>query len=76
MLGIFAEDDRGIPVETVEAFRDTLESLGKDHEIHVYPDVGHAFANPTGNNYDREAAAAAWHETLAFLEQHLAPAAN
>ena len=71
ILGLFAAEDQGIPLKSVNAFRDTLENLRKDHAIHVYPDVGHAFANPTGRNYNTEAAADAWKRTLAFLALHL-----
>jgi carboxymethylenebutenolidase len=71
ILGLFAENDRGIPVDNVREFGQVLEALGKNHEIIVYPDVGHAFANPSGNNYDPQAAQMAWDKTLAFLDDHL-----
>ena len=54
-----------------QGFRGALERLGKDHEIHIYPGVGHAFANPTGQNYNAEAAEDAWRRTLEFLGRHL-----
>ena len=68
---MFAADDSGIKVESVEAFGAALERLRKVHEIHIYPGVGHAFANPTGRNYDAEAATDAWAKTLEFLGRHL-----
>ena len=71
ILGIFAEQDRGIKLETVRAFEAALRRLRKDHQIHIYPGVGHAFANPTGNSYDEEAADDAWRKTLGFLATHL-----
>ena len=71
ILGIFAADDQGIPVSGVEAFRDALGDLYKDYAIHIYPDVGHAFANPTGQRYNEEAAEDAWRRTTAFLRHHL-----
>lgn len=71
ILGLFGADDTGIKVDSVLAFRDALERLRKNHDIHVYPGVGHAFANPTGNNYDATAAADAWQKTLKFLDLHL-----
>jgi len=71
ILGLFAADDAGIEVETVERFRAALERLRKDHEIHIYPGVGHAFANPTGRNYDADAATDAWNKTVEFLGRHL-----
>jgi carboxymethylenebutenolidase len=72
LLGLFGAEDRGIRVESVEAFRAALENLRKDYEIHIYPGVGHAFANPTGNNYDAASANDAWRRTLEFLGRHLA----
>ena len=71
ILGLFAGDDTGITVESVEGFRAALERLRKEHEVHIYPGVGHAFANPSGRNYDAEAAEDAWSKTLDFLASHL-----
>ena len=72
ILGLFGAEDTGIKVESVETFRASLERLRKVHEIHIYPGVGHAFANPTGTNYNAEAATDAWFRTLEFLSRHLA----
>jgi carboxymethylenebutenolidase len=76
ILGLFAAEDTGITVESVEAFRAALERLRKEHEIHIYPGVGHAFANPTGRNYNAEAAEDAWARTLEFLAHHLVAGAS
>lgn len=71
ILGIFAEQDRGIPVDSVRRFETALQRLRKEHAIRVFPGVGHAFANPSGENYDAVAAADAWALTLDFLARHL-----
>lgn len=71
LLGLFGAIDRGITVESVNAFQAALRRLRKQHEIHIYPGVGHAFANPTGENYNREAAEDAWQRTLEFLAVNL-----
>jgi carboxymethylenebutenolidase len=71
ILGLFAEDDTGIKVATAIAFGEALARLRKDHEIHIYPGVGHAFANPTGTHYNAEAAEDAWLKTVEFLSRHL-----
>lgn len=71
ILGLFAGEDTGIKVKSVRAFEAALDRLRKDHEIHVYPDVGHAFANPTGRNYSEAAATDAWRRTLEFLDRYL-----
>ena len=71
ILGLFGGADQSIPLETVKKFESTLKSLGKSVEIHVYDGAGHAFANPSGQNYKADAAADAWQRTLAFLSAHL-----
>jgi len=71
ILGLFGGEDQGIPVDSVKAFEEALDSLGKDAEIHVYEGADHAFANPSGMNYQPEAAGDAWQRTVAFLAEHL-----
>lgn len=71
ILGVFGEEDGGIPADSVRAFEQTLADLGKDARVEIYPDAGHAFANPTGQNYVPGAAADAWDQTTAFLEENL-----
>ena len=72
ILGLFGSEDRGIKLESVRSFENTLERLGKDYEIQVYEGAGHAFANPSGNNFNAEYADDAWSRTLEFLGSHLA----
>lgn len=71
ILGIFGSEDEGIPVESVQEFEQALNELGKDASIHIYEGADHAFANPSGERYEPEAAADAWEKTLAFFEEHL-----
>ncbi len=71
ILAFFGAEDESIPVEEVEAFEETMNELDKDIEVHIYEGAGHAFANPTGNNYVPQAAEDAWEETTAFLQEHL-----
>ena len=71
ILGLFAAEDRGIRVESVREWERAMRELRLDYELQIYPDVGHAFANPTGNNYDAAAAEDAWQRTLRFLEERL-----
>ncbi|MBT8098680.1 MAG: dienelactone hydrolase family protein [Gammaproteobacteria bacterium] len=71
ILGLFGGKDTGIKVDSVRQFETALERLRKNHEIHIYPDAGHAFANPTGRNYDAEVAEDAWNRTIEFLSQNL-----
>jgi carboxymethylenebutenolidase len=71
VLGIFAELDNGIPVKTVNEFESALTKLGIPNEIHIYPGVDHAFANPSGERYAPDAAQDAWLKTLEFLHSSL-----
>ncbi|MFQ6673807.1 MAG: dienelactone hydrolase family protein [Fidelibacterota bacterium] len=71
ILGHFAEEDRAIRVDSVREFQARLRTLSGNHEIFIYPNVGHAFANSTGRNYDREAAGLAWKRTILFLKRYL-----
>ena len=72
ILGLFGSEDRGIKLESVRRFEETLERLRKDYEIKVYDGAGHAFANPSGNNFNAGYAEDAWARTLEFLREHLA----
>ena len=71
VLGIFAELDQGIPPETVKEFESSLNEAGVENDITIYPDVSHAFANPSGDRYAPEESKDAWNKTLAFFEQNL-----
>lgn len=72
ILGIFGGKDRGIPVADVKKFEQTLKHLGKNVEIMIYPDAGHAFENPNNKDgYRAEDAADAWRRTISFLDQTL-----
>jgi carboxymethylenebutenolidase len=68
VLGLFGGQDRGIPVDDVKKFGQTLDDLGKKVDIHIYPDAGHAFENPNNKQgYRPDDAADAWERTLNFL---------
>jgi carboxymethylenebutenolidase len=72
ILGIFGGQDRGIPVEDVKKFEQTLKELGKKVEIVIYPNAGHAFENPNNKaGYRADDAADAWKRTVKFLENTL-----
>lgn len=66
LLGIFASEDRQIPVSEVEAFKVTLAKTTIPHEVTIYPGVDHAFVNPANIKAGGEAAKA-WERILAFF---------
>lgn len=67
VLGIFGDKDTSIPATSAMAFEDVLNQIGVKNEIHIYPGVGHAFANPSGANYAPDETKDAWAKTLTFL---------
>lgn len=69
VYGTFAENDRGIPVEEVDAFVDAMREAGIDNDVHIYDDVAHGFwlhvdRDPETN---REPAEQAWERLKAYL---------
>ena len=71
VLGIFGDQDNSIPVDSVRAFGRGLNETGVTNEIYIYPGVGHAFANPSGDNYAPQETTDAWQKTLTFLDKYL-----
>lgn len=71
VLGLFGEDDRGIPAASVRDFEAALKKLGKPAAIHLYAGAGHAFANETRPSYRKDAAEDAWAKTLGFFGENL-----
>jgi carboxymethylenebutenolidase len=71
VLGIFGDQDQSIPVTSVEQFEEALTKNGITNEIYIYKGVGHAFANPSGDNYAPNETKGAWHKTLSFLNKYL-----
>jgi carboxymethylenebutenolidase len=70
VLGQFATRDKWISPEMVAGFEAAMKIAGKSLEDYSY-DADHAFANPTGQNYDAEDARLAWDRTAAFLSRTL-----
>jgi carboxymethylenebutenolidase len=70
VLGIFGDKDRAIPVGTIKQFQKALNESGITNEIHIYPGVGHAFANPSNIGYAPKETADAWEKTLVFLGKY------
>lgn len=71
VLGHFGAEDDSIPPKDARAFEAALSKAGVAHNIHIYDDAGHAFANPSGQRYVEAAAAKAWERTRDFLAEHL-----
>ena len=66
ILGIFGDQDQAIQVEKVKQFETALNANRIPNEIYIYPGVGHAFANPSGDNYAPKETADAWQKDTLF----------
>ncbi|MBY6204644.1 dienelactone hydrolase family protein [Halomonas denitrificans] len=69
VYGTFAANDRGIPVDEVDAFVDALREAGIDSDVHIYDEVRHGFwlhvdRDPETN---REPAEHAWERLKDYL---------
>ena len=71
VLGIFAGNDFIVPPKKAYSFATSMAELKKDLEFYIYRDAEHAFSNPSGTEYNPEAAADAWEKTTAFLKRNL-----
>jgi carboxymethylenebutenolidase len=70
VLGIYGEEDGGIPVDQVRAFEAAMNSRGIENTVNIYPRVGHAFVK--SNSYNRGGAPErAWKQMVEFLKAEL-----
>jgi len=71
MLLVFGGKDTSIPPEDIAAIQARLESLGKVHEVTVYPEAGHGFFCEDRTAYHEASAEAAWTRATAWLAARL-----
>ena len=72
VLGLFAEKDQFVKPDDARAMEAAVKKAGKSVEIHIYPNVDHAFFNDENKGaYNKASADDAWRRTLAFFRQHL-----
>lgn len=69
VLGIFAGQDKWINGEVVAKFEAAMQSAGKNLTARTF-DAAHAFANPSRDIYDAQAAQEARQMSLDFLKAH------
>lgn len=70
VLGIFASKDQWINEGVVEEFEQSMDRVGKNLEFHIY-EAEHAFANPSRDIYDKEAATQANDLVIDFFGSRL-----
>ena len=71
LLGLYGEEDTGVPPSTVRALEAKLKEYGKEHEVHMYPGAPHAFFCENRESYRKEAAEDSWRRTIAFFRDKL-----
>ncbi len=72
VLGLFAAKDQFVTPQVARELDAAIKKAGKSSEIHIYPNVDHAFFNDErADVYDQAAAADAWKRTLGFFRAHL-----
>ena len=69
-LGLYGGQDKGIPLNQIEAMRAKLAAAGGASRIIVYPDAGHAFFADYRPSYVKADAEASWKEATAWLKAH------
>ncbi len=70
VLGLYAGQDRGIPLSSVEEMRAALAKAKAKSEIIVYPDAQHGFYADYRPSYNREAAADAFGKMREWFRRH------
>jgi carboxymethylenebutenolidase len=71
-LGLFGDEDGGIPIEDVETLRERLRGAPVPAEVIRYAGAEHGFHCDRRDSYHPEAAADAWARTITWLDAHLA----
>lgn len=72
-LGLFGEEDQGITPQSVHEFEAACKGLGKQIDVKIYQNAGHAFMNPNNKGgYRKLSAADAWEKIYNFFSNTLA----
>lgn len=72
VLGIFGEDDKGIPPQSVKEFEAVMKDQGKQITVFDYPNSGHAFMNENNKGgFNKKSTTDAWKQIWSFFDQNL-----
>jgi carboxymethylenebutenolidase len=71
-LGLFGDEDQGIPVDDVERLRLALNEAPAATDVVRYPGAGHGFHCDERPDYVEHDARDAWDRTIAWFQDHLA----
>lgn len=71
-LGLYGDEDQGIPVGDVESLREQAAKAPVETEVVRYADAGHGFhCDERPGSFTPGAAADAWRRTLDWLDRHM-----
>jgi carboxymethylenebutenolidase len=70
VLGLYAGQDDGIPMESVQRMQAALKAAGSPSRIEVFPGVPHGFHADYRPTYRAAAAAAGWKQLQAWFRTH------
>ena len=70
LLGLYAGDDPGIPLDHVKQLEAALAKSGQKWEMVVYPSAKHGFLADYRSSYSAEASADAWPRCLAWFRSN------
>jgi carboxymethylenebutenolidase len=71
-LGLFGDDDAGIPVDQVEALAAAAATASVESEVVRYPGAGHGFhCDARPDAFHRTSAEDGWARTLGWFDAHL-----
>jgi carboxymethylenebutenolidase len=70
-LGLFGDQDQGIPVEDVETLREALAEAPVDTEVVRYTEAEHGFHCDVRPAFHADAAADGWDRTLRWFDTHV-----
>ncbi len=71
VLCLFGDKDGYIPADQIQAIRDRLSADGVDHDVVVYPGVGHGFFCDAREDYHEKSAADAWQRLTRLFASEL-----
>ncbi len=73
VYGTFVENDRGIPVESVNQFVEAMRAAGIPNDVHIYDEVNHGFWLHVDGDAEKRVAPAtdAWKRLKKFLGESL-----
>ena len=70
VLGLYGEEDQGIPVAQVEALKAALATAKKTAEFKIYPGAPHGFHADYRSSYRHDAAEDGWSQAVAWFRKY------